>query len=387
MASAPTVVAQGTLDRMRFARQYRQALLAYVAEAERPGPASARALAAVAHENGLSLSEVLALHTRVSADLMGRPDCESFFAEIVRHYDATHAAQAEKLWRAEAEVAALRWGTGPSAPKALPREDGDTAAAGTLADHRSEIAALERQILERSEALHRSDADLRSFIGALSHDLLAPVATIAMNVDDLRSEIGWMMSPEALDSLEMMSAAVERMRRQIEDMRLYARIVSSPAPRHRVALGPILAEAIASAGDDLRDADVSVGEVPSVIGCPVHLKLLFELLISNAAKFRASDRPLSLEICSDGDAVGGSATISVRDNGIGIDAVHLDRIFDLFSRLNDHNSFPGSGMGLTICKRIVTKMGGEIAVRSRVGDGTSFDVRLVVDHNEDDTCA
>ncbi|MEM1266327.1 MAG: ATP-binding protein [Pseudomonadota bacterium] len=384
MASAPTVVAQDTLDRMRFARQYRQVLLAFVAEAERPGPAGARALAAVAHDNGLSLSEVLALHTRVSADLMGRPDCGSFFAEIVRHYDTTHAAQAEKLWRAEAEVAALRWGSGPSALDGPPL--GEETADGAL-DPRSEVAALERQILERSEALHRSDADLRSFIGALSHDLLAPVATISMNVDDLRSEIGWMMSPEALDSLEMMNAAVERMRRQIEDMRRYVRIVGSPAPRQRVSLGPILGEVLAAAADDLRDAEVFVGDVPNVIGCPDHLKLLFELLISNAVKFRASDRPLSLEIRSDREAIEGSAVISVRDNGIGIDEAHLERIFDLFARLNDHNSFPGSGMGLTICKRIVTKLSGEIAVRSRVGDGTSFDVRLVVDHNEDDTCS
>jgi light-regulated signal transduction histidine kinase (bacteriophytochrome) len=180
------------------------------------------------------------------------------------------------------------------------------------------------------------------------------------------------------DADEFIGFAVDgakRMQDLINDLLTYSRVGTRALQIETVNMGELLdqvtadlAAAIAEAG-----ATVACGDLPTLRADPIQMRQLFQNLIGNAIKFHG-DRQPEVHVCA--ERANGSWTFSVRDNGIGIEPQYLDRIFILFQRLHTRDDYPGTGIGLAICKRIVERHGGTIRVESEPGHGTTVFVTL-----------
>jgi signal transduction histidine kinase len=221
--------------------------------------------------------------------------------------------------------------------------------------------------LERSNAeLKRSNAELEQFASVTSHDLQAPLTTISMYAELLERR------PDMADELiNGIRGATTQARTLIRDLLEYSRagrgeLHVEPLPVERVVNQALeaLAGAIADTG-----ARVKVGSLPVVLADRSNLSRVFQNLIGNAVKFTRGDDPL---VSIEADPEGSMWRISVCDNGIGMDAASAHRIFEPFSRLHGEEDYPGTGIGLAVCERIVEQHGGRIWVSSTPGEGSTF---------------
>lgn len=222
--------------------------------------------------------------------------------------------------------------------------------------------------------------ELQEFSYSISHDLRGPLNTIQMMIEEIRD--GADRDRLNDDQRELLShglETVQRVQAQIEDLMSYAGMVAEAESTDE----PIdLASKFASICEDLRadisasGAVVTIGPLPEILGNRAHLRSLGQNLISNALKYRRPDVPPHVEISSEIDGVTGWAKIHVADNGLGIAPEHVDRIFEIFKRLHRQDQIPGSGLGLTICRRVAVKLGGELTVRSQPGVGSTFTLHV-----------
>ena len=160
------------------------------------------------------------------------------------------------------------------------------------------------------------------------------------------------------------------MDRLIEDLLEYSRAGRSRRPLEPVDMESVLVQARANLEASIREqeAQIEVGPMPTVIGDQTQLVQLFQNLIGNAIKFRRQPPP-QVRVTASRD--GGCWQFAVEDNGIGIEKEHFDRIFQTFQRLHGQE-YPGTGIGLAVCKKIVERHGGRIWLDSVVGQGTTF---------------
>jgi light-regulated signal transduction histidine kinase (bacteriophytochrome) len=168
---------------------------------------------------------------------------------------------------------------------------------------------------------------------------------------------------------------VTRMQRLINDLLAYSRVGTHGAPLVPTDCGEVMAGAIAALAAPIAEtgARVTYGELPTVLGDATHLGQLFQNLIGNALKFCTGVTP---EITISAERAGGEWLFRVRDNGIGIDPAYAERIFIIFQRLHSRDEYPGTGIGLAICKKIVERHGGRIWVESQPGQGATFTFSL-----------
>lgn len=221
--------------------------------------------------------------------------------------------------------------------------------------------------LELSNAeLLRSNAELEQFASVTSHDLQAPLTTISMYTELLERR------PEmAADLINGIRGATTQARTLIRDLLEYSR-----AGRGELIVEPLAVEVVvnqaleALAGSiEAAGARVQVGSLPVVLADRSNLSRVFQNLIGNAVKFTRGDDPtVHIEAAPEGP----SWRISVRDNGIGMDAASSQRIFEPFRRLHGEEDYPGTGIGLAVCERIVEQHGGRIWVSSELGEGSVF---------------
>jgi light-regulated signal transduction histidine kinase (bacteriophytochrome) len=181
------------------------------------------------------------------------------------------------------------------------------------------------------------------------------------------------------DADEFIGYAVDgatRMQTLITDLLEFSRAGSSRQALTRVELGKALDQALENLRASIAETGVAVWrcELPVVTGDLVQLTQLFQNLIANAIKFR---RPEGPEVRITALRRGREWVISVRDNGIGIEPRHVERIFQIFQRLHGKTEYPGTGIGLAICKRIVERHGGTIWVESEMGNGSDFKFTLM----------
>lgn len=248
----------------------------------------------------------------------------------------------------------------------------------TLDSHRRRTAELEARVRERTAELERSNADLQQFAYAASHDLQAPLRTVASYLGLLERKVGPTLDAEGREYMDFALDGARRMNRLIKDLLDYARVDTRRAAPAPVDLGAALAgvqgdlrQVIAEAG-----ATVTADALPTVVGDGAQLGRLLQNLVGNALKYRSPDRPPQVHVGAARD--GGFWVVSVRDNGIGIDPDHFDRIFLIFQRLHGPRAYEGTGIGLAICKRIVENHGGRIWVDSTPGEGSTFHFTLPV---------
>jgi PAS domain S-box-containing protein len=230
---------------------------------------------------------------------------------------------------------------------------------------------LSNELKEVIERLKASNEDLQQFAYIASHDLQTPLRAISGFAQIMAEDYHDRLDAEAHDHLDRIVRAVGRMRALIDDLLSYSRVESQAAAFEELDLGSAVDEALAILGGviDEAAADVSRDALPEIRGDRVQLVQLFQNLIGNALKYRGTGPPAVHVSAAPED---GGWTISVRDNGIGIEPRHHEQIFEIFRRLHGHDRFPGTGIGLAICRRVANRHGGRIWVESEIGRGSTF---------------
>jgi light-regulated signal transduction histidine kinase (bacteriophytochrome) len=228
--------------------------------------------------------------------------------------------------------------------------------------------------LKRSnEELRRANRDLQVFGYAASHDLQEPLRTIAISAQLVERSMGGQLQAQDATFLKEILAAAKRMSALISDLLAYTRATKyeeGAAPR--VESRHVLASVLESLGGAIQEngATVIAEELPAVAMHESRLAQLFQNLIGNAIKYRGKEVPCVRVTAGQRD---GWIVFSVTDNGIGIEPQFAEQIFGLFKRLHARSEFPGSGIGLAICQRVVEQYGGRIWLdRSAPGRGSTF---------------
>lgn len=244
-----------------------------------------------------------------------------------------------------------------------------------LADYRTNLEAkvAERtRDLERAQAeLIRSNGELQQFAYVASHDLQEPLRMVASFTQLLSQKYAGSLDEQARKYIAFAVDGAVRMQGLITDLLTYSRIETQA--KELVAVSS--AECLRNALDNLKlfieehGALVESGELPPVTADPGQLTQLFQNLVLNGIKFNRSDRPT---VSVSAEAREGGHVFAVRDNGIGIAPEFGERVYVIFQRLNPRSEFPGTGIGLAVCKRIVGRHGGRIWHEPAAGGGTRF---------------
>lgn len=220
--------------------------------------------------------------------------------------------------------------------------------------------------------LEASNVDLEHFAYVASHDLQEPLRTIRGFIQLLEKNYGDLFDETAREYMSFVIDGAQRMQNLVKALLDYSRITSAKEVCVPTDMGVILAKVEQSIHQSIVDAQATISSepLPVVEGDPVQLAQLMQNLIANAIKFRRSDIVPSIRVgVTESDKYW---TFSVSDNGIGIEKEHFDRIFTMFQRLHTSAEFAGTGIGLSVCKRIVERHGGTICVESEPQKGSTF---------------
>lgn len=228
----------------------------------------------------------------------------------------------------------------------------------------------ETELKMKSEELARSNAELEQFAYVASHDLQEPLRMVTSYVQLLEKRYKDKLDQDANEFIAFAVDGSNRMRTLIQSLLEYSR-VNRVKPFEPINVNELLEVVL----HDLRDtiqtshAVVKVNKLPEIFGDHILIGQLFQNLISNAIKFKGEKEP---EIIISGEIKENEYLFSVRDNGIGIDKEYSKKIFVIFQRLHTKDKYPGTGIGLAICKKIVERHGGEIWLDSAPGEGSTF---------------
>jgi two-component system CheB/CheR fusion protein len=245
-------------------------------------------------------------------------------------------------------------------------------------DRTAELKKMYEEQKIYTTLLEQSNRDLEDFAHVASHDLQEPLRKIQAFGDRLAALQPHSDNDKARDYLERMQKAAARMQALVLDLLRYARVTSKPEPLIRLNLRAPVEDAAADLGVLLEETQgtIEIGDLPDIEGDQVQMRQLFQNLIANGLKYRSEHRPV-IRIHYDPLDSGPCWEIHVEDNGIGFDECYLGNIFKPFQRLHRKDSpYPGTGMGLAICRRIVERHGGSITAKSRPAKGSTFIVRL-----------
>ena len=252
-----------------------------------------------------------------------------------------------------------------------------------LAAANDRLGVANRTLGRRAGELARSNEQLERFASIASHDLQEPLRKVRTFAERLERQEGDRISDTGRDYLTRMTDAAQRMQDLIDDLLAFSRITTQRKRIEHVELTDVAREVVADLEAVVHDADatVHVGELPGLAADPLRMRQLLQNLVSNAIKFRRDGVPSVVHI--DGRVVGEEAEIVVRDNGIGFEQRYAGRIFRVFERLHGRDAYPGTGIGLALCRRIAESHGGDIVAESRPGEGSRFIVTLPLEQIDD----
>ena len=239
----------------------------------------------------------------------------------------------------------------------------------------AELARTRAELEERARELERSNADLEQFAYVASHDLAEPLRAITGFLELLQRRYGEQLDETAGRYVNQAVDGATRMRILLNDLLLYSRVGRGGGEPTQVDLMGVVEQVKVALGPSLREAGATVEAeaLPTVRGDQRELTQLLQNLLANAVKFRSDVSP---HVTVKAEREDRGWRLSVADNGIGIEPQHLGRIFVPFKRLHTRDEYPGTGIGLGICKKIVEARGGEIFARSTGGGGTVFTFTL-----------
>jgi PAS domain S-box-containing protein len=224
---------------------------------------------------------------------------------------------------------------------------------------------------ERTHDLARSNADLEQFAYVASHDLQEPLRMVSSFTQLLERRYRGQLDERANEYIHFITDGSQRMHRLINDLLSYSRVGTRGRPFAAVELESVLAQAAENLQITLEESGALLTHdpLPVVYADEIQLVQLLQNLIANAVKFRSTEPP---SIYLSAAPRGNEWAIAVRDNGIGIEPQYFERIFVIFQRLHLREEYPGTGIGLAICKKIVGRHGGQIWVESTPGQGATF---------------
>jgi light-regulated signal transduction histidine kinase (bacteriophytochrome) len=240
------------------------------------------------------------------------------------------------------------------------------------ADLERRVEARTAELQKTNEQLARSNEDLTRFAYVASHDLQEPLRMIGSYAGLLAKRYHGRLDERADDYINYVVDGAKRMQTLVRDLLAYSRAGTQELKRTRVPLLSVLDDAKRNLEVAIAEsrATVTHDELPTLDVDGGKLTQVFQNLLSNALKFRNPEEPPRIHI---GASVDGPCwVITIHDNGIGFDQQFSDRIFLLFQRLHQVGTYPGTGIGLAICKRIIEAHGGRISAESTPGCGTTF---------------
>lgn len=244
--------------------------------------------------------------------------------------------------------------------------------AETEPDHLiQEQATLREQLQVAHDDLKRSNEDLQDFAYVISHDLQAPIRTMKSYSQLVAQRYKGRLDSDANEFLGYIEEGADRMTALINGLLKYAQATNlESTPLHAVSADAVLRGALVNLQPALEESGASIthDELPAVPADPLQLMQIFQNLIENALKYRSSETPRINVSAREGED---DWVFTVQDNGVGFDPKFATRVFGLFKRLHG-SEYPGMGVGLSICKKIVERNGGRIWVESMEGKGSTF---------------
>ncbi len=246
--------------------------------------------------------------------------------------------------------------------------------AGVIVGASKTARDITRQKLYEQQLVDQAN-ELEQFAYVASHDLQEPLRKISVYSDLLVRKFGAQAGPDAEKFCRMISDAVLRMHNLISELLIYSRASRSDMPAANIELEPVLKGVLSDLEISVREsqAEITYDALPSVHANAFQAHQLFQNLLSNAIKFR-SLLPPRIHISVQAERK--DAVISIQDNGIGIDPQFQERVFRVFQRLHSGERYPGTGIGLAICKKIVERNGGRLWMDSKAGEGSTFHFTL-----------
>lgn len=220
--------------------------------------------------------------------------------------------------------------------------------------------------------LERSNTDLAQFAYVASHDLSEPLRMVSSYVQLLATRYSGQLDADADEFITFAVDGAARMKVLIDDLLAYSRAGGSVALRRPIDCGVLVRGALADLDRVVVEsgARVVVDDLPVIDGDPGQLALVFQNLLANALKFVSDERPAEIRVRA--ERAGAAWCFSVEDNGIGVPEVHRERIFMMFKRLHGRNEYPGTGIGLALCHKIVGRLGGRIWLEGQPDHGSVF---------------
>ena len=241
----------------------------------------------------------------------------------------------------------------------------------TVLTNITERVRAEEALAKKAIELAQSNAELEQFAYVASHDLQEPLRMVTSYLQLLEQRYKGKYDADADEFINFAVDGAKRMKRLIDDLLAFSRVGTRGKELVATDCEVVLKQTLTNLQLAIEESDAAITHdpLPTVLADEVQLEQLFRNLIGNAIKFRSRAQP---EIHIEAERQNGDWCLSVRDNGIGIDPQYSDRIFIIFQRLHTREEYPGTGIGLAICKRIVERHSGRIWVESEAGKGATF---------------
>jgi len=235
----------------------------------------------------------------------------------------------------------------------------------------TEMRKAKVELEEKTKELQRSNTELEQFAYVASHDLQEPLRTVSSYVQLLANRYKNKLDKDADEFIDFAVDGSNRMRQLINSLLEYSRI-NRVKPFELIDLSDIMAGVMLDMKEQITTsgATIKYSKLPEIYGDNVLIGQLFQNLIGNALKFKSPERKPEIIIKS--EKKGSQYLFSISDNGIGMQPEYWEKIFVIFQRLNSREKYPGTGIGLSICKKIVERHGGKIWVESEPGKGSTF---------------
>lgn len=375
------------------AKRYQAALAAYIDSGDTEHLGEAYETARLALEAKVPLPDFALLHfagLRGSLASAGGTGCcldraEDFFLEGVTVYDmalrgyvggmASLRKEIAERRRVEQELRDITF------ELARQRDELDR----EVRKRTTEIRLRAEELECTNRQLVQANQDQSNFTYALSHDLKTPINTLYCFLEVLLEDFQADLKPEARELISDLIGTAQRMRNLVDDVLDYSKVVG-----HQFAPEPVdlqqMVQQILKDMDSLvtsTRANVRVGALPAVMGSPFQIRVLLTNLLSNALKYGCEGPEAQVSVGCAPAGTEGKVRLSVADSGPGIPEEMQDRIFELFKRLHLYDQYPGSGVGLALCKRVAETHGTVLRVTSQAGKGAAFSVDLNLEEKRD----
>ena len=244
----------------------------------------------------------------------------------------------------------------------------------------TKLKYLQLELLTKIEELERSNRQLEEFAHAASHDLKEPIRKIQVFTGLLKGQLSRQLKDGEVQTFERIEKSTSRMSLLVDDLLLYSHVSHIPHEKEQVDLNEVIKQVQEDLELDIQQkgATISVAQLPTIKGYKRQLQQMLQNLVSNALKYGKAAEPPQLEITAGKLKEHGRTyhVLEVKDNGIGFEQQYADKIFQIFTRLHGKHEYSGTGVGLSIVKKVVENHHGIIKVESMPGEGSTFRILL-----------